>query len=55
MPSMSSPDMQQHINLHEIHDFLGELALEAGELITAAHPSTLTAGSKKNCEDTLDS
>lgn len=46
--------MQQQINLQEIHDFLGELAREAGELIVAAHPSTLTAGSKKNCEYILD-
>lgn len=36
-------------NLHEVHDFLVNLAKEAGEMIVAANPSTMTADSKKNC------
>lgn len=37
------------LNLKEVHDFLGQLAREAGEMMKAANPSTQTSGSKKNC------
>jgi myo-inositol-1(or 4)-monophosphatase len=38
------------LDLQEIHDFLITIAHKAGEMITAAHPSTGAAGSKKNCK-----
>lgn len=38
------------LDLQEIHDFLITIAYKAGEMITAAHPSTGAAGSKKNCK-----
>ena len=34
-------------NLQEIHDFLFDLALKAGDMITSANPSTIDT--KKNC------
>ncbi|KAF2843465.1 inositol monophosphatase [Patellaria atrata CBS 101060] len=39
------------INLQEIHDFLLSVAHEAGPMITSAHPSTASSGSKKNSVD----
>lgn len=39
------------LDLQEIHDFLITIAHKAGEMITAAHPSTGAAGSKKNSTD----
>jgi hypothetical protein len=35
--------------LKEIHDYLIDLAHEAGERITSAKPSTSTVDLKKNC------
>lgn len=34
-------------NLQEIHDFLFDIALKAGDMITSANPSTVDT--KKNC------
>ena len=34
-------------NLQEIHDVLFDIALEAGDMITSANPSTVDT--KKNC------
>ncbi|CAC9889829.1 unnamed protein product [Aureobasidium pullulans] len=39
------------INLQEVHDFLVDVAKQAGEVITAARPSTTAAGEKKNSVD----
>ena len=39
------------INLQEMHDFLVDVAKQAGEVITAARPSTTAAGEKKNSVD----
>ena len=36
-------------NLQQVHDDLRELAYEAGHMMRAANPSTVTSGSKKNC------
>lgn len=36
------------INLQEVHDLLVSVALEAGEMILAATPTTVAAGTKKN-------
>ena len=38
---MAEPDLQ------EIHDFLFDIALKAGDMITSANPSTVDT--KKNC------
>ena len=35
--------------LEEIKDFLVQIAHEAGDMITTAHPTTGASGSKKNC------
>lgn len=35
-------------NLQEIHDFLFDIALKAGDMITSANPSTVDT--KKNCK-----
>ena len=35
-------------NLQEIHDFLYDIALKAGAMITSANPSTVDT--KKNCK-----
>ena len=41
-------------NLQEIHDFLFDIALKAGDMITSASPHTVDT--KKNCTwDELDS
>lgn len=37
-------------NLHEVHDFLVDLAKKAGEMITGAKPIVDEVGSKKNCQ-----
>ncbi|KAF2084974.1 inositol monophosphatase [Saccharata proteae CBS 121410] len=42
---MSAPD------LNEVHDFLISVAAKAGEMITAARPSTKATGEKKNSAD----
>ncbi|KAF2198360.1 inositol monophosphatase [Delitschia confertaspora ATCC 74209] len=41
----------EDLNLKEIHDFMISIAHKAGEMITAAHPTTGAAGSKKNSVD----
>lgn len=38
---------QSEAHLKEIHDFLIELARQAGEMITSGHP--LTVDTKQNC------
>jgi hypothetical protein len=38
-------------NLQEIHDFLFELALKAGDMITSADPGVVDT--KKNCTSAL--
>jgi len=38
------------LDLQDIHDFLIEIAHQAGDMITAARPSNSGSGSKKNCE-----
>ncbi|KAI9751550.1 MAG: hypothetical protein M1815_001077 [Lichina confinis] len=38
-------------NLQQVHDDLRELAYEAGHMMRAANPSTVTSGSKKNSVD----
>ncbi|KAF2748002.1 inositol monophosphatase [Sporormia fimetaria CBS 119925] len=43
--------MTDQLPLQEIHDFMIEIAHKAGEMITAAHPSTGAAGNKKNSVD----
>ncbi|KAI9847436.1 MAG: hypothetical protein M1838_000879 [Thelocarpon superellum] len=43
--AVSTPDLQ------EIHDFLISIAQKAGEMITAANPTTASSGSKKNSAD----
>ncbi|MCJ1379300.1 hypothetical protein MMC17_002401 [Xylographa soralifera] len=42
---MAEPDLQ------DIHDLLVETAMQAGEMITSAHPSTSTTDTKKNSSD----
>lgn len=37
-------------NLQEIHDVLFDIALEAGDMITSANPSSVDT--KKNCSST---
>lgn len=39
------------INLQEVHDYLVDVAKQAGHVITAARPSTTAAGEKKNSVD----
>ncbi|KAF2457964.1 hypothetical protein BDY21DRAFT_320351 [Lineolata rhizophorae] len=39
------------LNLHEIHDYLIELAQKAGDMITSAHPTVDATDSKKNSAD----
>jgi hypothetical protein len=39
--------------LEEIRDFLVAIANEAGDIILAAHPSTGSSGSKKNCRSSF--
>lgn len=39
------------INLQEVHDFLVDVAKQAGDVITAARPTTTAAGEKKNSVD----
>jgi hypothetical protein len=39
-----------NLDLQEIHDFMISIAKKAGEMITAAHPTTESAGNKKNCK-----
>ncbi|OCK83289.1 inositol monophosphatase [Lepidopterella palustris CBS 459.81] len=39
------------LDLQEIHDFLISIAQEAGEMITAAYPTTSASGTKKNSAD----
>jgi hypothetical protein len=38
-----------NLDLEDIHDTLIAVARKAGEMITAAHPTTSAAGNKKNC------
>lgn len=40
------------INLQEIHNNLSAIAFEAGRMITAANPSSITTGTKLNCTRT---
>lgn len=44
---MPEETTQSEIHLKVIHDFLIELARQAGDMITSAHP--LTIDTKKNC------
>ena len=44
--AMEEPDLQA------IHDFLFDLALKAGDMITSANPSTIDT--KKNCKPLQD-
>ncbi|KAF2487763.1 hypothetical protein BDY17DRAFT_320280 [Neohortaea acidophila] len=39
------------VNLQEVHDFLVEVAHQAGEMITAAVPTAASSGTKKNSAD----
>lgn len=39
------------VNLQEIHDNLSAIAFEAGRMITAANPNSITTGTKLNCMD----
>jgi hypothetical protein len=39
------------INLQEVHDYLVDVAKQAGHIITAARPSTTAAGEKLNSVD----
>ncbi|KAG9806881.1 hypothetical protein KCU77_g21635, partial [Aureobasidium melanogenum] len=39
------------INLQEVHDYLVNVAKQAGHIITTARPSTAAAGEKKNSVD----
>jgi hypothetical protein len=39
--------------LEEIKDFLVQIAHDAGDMITTAHPTTGASGSKKNCKSRL--
>ena len=39
------------IDLQEVHDYLVQVAKQAGHVITAARPSTTAAGKKKNSVD----
>lgn len=37
------------VNLKQIHDHLLEIAFEAGRMIRAANPNSITTGTKLNC------
>ena len=39
------------INLQEVHDYLVDVARQAGRVVTDARPSTTAAGEKKNSVD----
>jgi myo-inositol-1(or 4)-monophosphatase len=39
------------IDLQEVHDYLVDVAKQAGQIITAARPSTTAAGEKLNSVD----
>lgn len=39
------------VDLNDVHDFLVAIAKKAGDMITAAKPSTAVSGSKKNSAD----
>ncbi len=41
------------IDLQEVHDFLVEVAQEAGKMITSAKPRQTDAGMKKNSADAV--
>jgi hypothetical protein len=40
--------------LQDIHDYLVNVAKEAGEMITKAKPSTGSVDTKKNCKPRFD-
>jgi hypothetical protein len=40
------------INLRKIHDDLVTIAFEAGAMITAANPNSVSIGTKLNCKAT---
>lgn len=40
------------INLQKIHDDLVAIAYEAGAMITAANPNSISTGTKLNCKTT---
>lgn len=37
------------VNLQQIHDHLLEISFEAGRMIRAANPNSITTGTKLNC------
>ena len=39
------------VDLQEVHDFLVQVAHEAGEMITSAKPTAAGSGTKKNSAD----
>jgi len=59
LPQISSKSSCQYIeilvmsdiNLQEVHDYLVDVAKQAGRVVTAARPSTTAAGEKKNSVD----